>query len=86
MRGQKPGEIGGIGNAGIHAVAGIGHPQMRGVAADEHAPVAKAVGDQAAADPVFLAEELVFEIGADAEDGADRGVAVDQLEGLVFVG
>jgi hypothetical protein len=58
---------------------------MRGVAADEGAPFAKAVGDQAAADPVFLAEDLVFEIGADAENGADRGVAIDRLEGLVFL-
>ena len=57
---------------------------MRGVAADEHAAVAKAIGDQAAADPVLLAEDLVFEIGTDAEDGADRGVAIDRLEGLVF--
>ena len=59
---------------------------MRGVAADERAALAKTVGDQAAADPVLLAEDFVFEIGADAEDGADRGVAIDQLEGLVFVG
>ena len=53
---------------------------MRGVAADEDAAVAEAVGDQAAADPVLLAEDLVVEIGADAEDGADRPVAIDRVE------
>ena len=55
---------------------------MRGVAADERAALAEAVGDKAAADPVFLAKDFVVEIRADAEDGADRGIAVDRLEGL----
>ena len=49
-------------------------------------PVAEAVGDQPAADPVLLADDLVFEVGADAEDGADRGVAIDRVEGLVLAG
>src|SRR4029077_1709737 len=34
----------------------------------------------AAADPVLLADDLVGEVGADAEDGADASVTVDGLE------
>lgn len=58
---------------------------MRGVAADEDAAVAEAVGHEAAADPVLLAEDLVLEVGAHAEDLADCPVAVDGLE-VVFAG
>ena len=58
---------------------------MRGVAADERAALAEPVGDEAAADPVFLAQDLVFEVRTDAEDGADGGVAIDRLEGLVLL-
>ena len=36
---------------------------MRGVAADEDAAVAETVGDQAAADPVFLAENSYSKSG-----------------------
>ena len=53
---------------------------MTSIAADENLVVAHLVGDQAAPDPVFLAEQFVFEILVDAEHGADRGVAVDHLE------
>ena len=46
-------------------------------------PSPEAVGDQAAADPVLLAQHLVFELGTDAQDVADRPVAVDRLEVLL---
>ena len=80
VRRQVPREVERIGDAGVHAVAGVGHPQVCRIAADQHAPVAKALGHQAAAGPVFLAQDLVLEVGADAEDRADRCVAVDALE------
>jgi hypothetical protein len=44
-RGEQPGKIDCIGNPRIHAVTGIGNPNMRGVAANEDAPVAKTIGD-----------------------------------------
>ena len=53
---------------------------MRGVAADEHAAVAETVGNQAAANPILFADDLVVEVGADAEDRADRPVAIDAVE------
>ena len=80
VRGEVPRQIERVGDAGVHAVAGVRHPEVRGVAGDEDAPVAEAVGDEAAADPVFLADDLVREVGADAEDGADARIAVDRLE------
>ena len=54
-RRQDPAEIDGVGYSGIHSVAGVGNPQMGGVAANESAPVPETIGDQAAADPIFLA-------------------------------
>ncbi len=80
MRRQLPAEIDGISNARIHAVARIGHPQMRGVAADEDPAVAEAIGHQPAPDPVLLAEDFVLEPLVDAEDGTDRPVAIDRVE------
>ena len=61
-RGQQPRQVDRVGDARVHAVAGIRHPQVRGVAGDEDAAVAEAVGHQAAADPVFLADDLVGEV------------------------
>jgi hypothetical protein len=37
---------------------------VRGVAGDEHPPVAEAVGHQAAAHPVFLGDDLVVEVSS----------------------
>ena len=34
---SMPGQVQRIGDAGVHAVAGIGHPEVRGIAADEDA-------------------------------------------------
>src|SRR5262249_4237064 len=78
-RGDRPGQVGRVGNPGVHAVTGGRYPQMRGVTADEHAPVAKTVGDEAAADPVFARDHLVTELRTDAEDRADRPVTVDGI-------
>ena len=41
---------------------------MRGVAADERTAVAEAIGHEAAADPVLLADDLVCEAIVDTED------------------
>src|ERR1700722_12117909 len=54
------------------------------VSADESTPVAKPIGDQAARDPILLGNDLVVEIGSDAEDSPQTGVAVYRLE-IVFV-
>ncbi len=80
MGGEQPGQVGGIRDAGIHAVAGKRHPEMAGVAADEDPSLAKLVGDQAAPDPVFLADQLVREISIDAEQRPDAGIAIDPFE------
>ena len=53
---------------------------MRGIAADIRAAVAEPVGHQPPPDPVFLRDHLVAEVRPDAEDGADRPVAVDRIE------
>ena len=53
---------------------------MRGVAGDEGATIAKPVGDQAAAVPVFVRDDLVFEIGFHPEDGAQGCIAIDLVE------
>src|SRR5215831_12257957 len=53
---------------------------MRGVAADEGTPVAEAVGDEPASDPILLRDDIVAEVRPDAENGADRPVAVDRIE------
>src|SRR5260370_10709546 len=53
---------------------------MRGIAGDEGAAVAKLVGDQAAAVPILLRDDLVVEAGVDAEDSAETAVAIDGIE------
>jgi hypothetical protein len=68
---KAPRQVGRVRDPGIHAVSRVGHPQMRGVTADEGASLAKPVGHQPSADPVFLAQDVVTEIGPDTEDGAD---------------
>src|SRR4029077_21252315 len=61
-------------------VAGVRHPDMRGVAREESTAVAKAACDQPAPVTVLFGDDVVFEIGADAEDGPNTGVAIDFLE------
>ncbi len=58
---------------------------MRRVAAEEDAPVAEAIRDEAATEPILLADDLVAEIRADAEDGADRPIAVNRVEVRLIV-
>jgi hypothetical protein len=60
--------------------AGVRHPEMAGVAADEEPVVAGLVRHQPPPDPVLLAQQFVFEVAVDAEHGADRGIAVDGVE------
>ena len=52
---------------------------MGGVAADEHALIAKAVRDEAAPHPVLFREDLVFEAMVNAEDGPDSPIAIDRF-------
>ena len=53
MRRQQPRQVHGVRYAGVHAVTGIGHPDMRGIAGNKRAAVAEFAGDQPAADPVL---------------------------------
>src|SRR5262249_4611385 len=78
--GDLPGEIGGGGEARVHAVAGVRYPQVRRAPADECPPVAEAVGDESAADPVFLRDDLVGEVRTDAQYRTYRPVAVHRVE------
>ncbi len=78
MRRQLPAQVDGVGNSGIHSVTRIGHPQMRGVAANEDPAIAEAISDQPSTDPVFLAQDAVLEAFVDAEDGANCPVAIDE--------
>ena len=45
--------------------------------------MAEAVGDQASTEPVFVGQQLVLEVAIDAEDRAQRPVAIDRLEVLL---
>ena len=55
------------------------------VPADEGAAVTEAVGDQSARDPVLFGNDFVVEVGADAENRAQAGIAVDRIK-IVLVG
>src|SRR4051812_13803144 len=58
----------------------MGNPQVRGIAADENAPIMKAVGDQSTPDPVLFRDHLIFEIRSDAEDRPDGPVPIDRVK------
>src|SRR5690348_8229568 len=58
---------------------------MRGIACDKRTAIAKGVRDQAAAIPILFRDDLVVELGADAEDCAQAAIAVDRFE-IVLVG
>ena len=77
---QVPGEIGGVGKARVHAIARVGHPQVRGVSGDEDTALLQLLGHQTAAEPVFLAHQLVAEGLVHAEDGAQGPIAVHRVE------
>src|SRR5271169_1306224 len=80
MRGKQPGQVHRIRDPRVHAVTGIGHPDMRRIAGNKRAAVAKLAGDQPTPVPVFLGEYLVFEILTHAEDGPDAGIAIHRIE------
>lgn len=46
---ELPRQVHGVGNACVHAVAGVGHPKMGRVTTEEQAPVLQVAGDEAAA-------------------------------------
>src|SRR5262245_17579970 len=52
---------------------------MRCIAADEGAATLETIGDEPAADPVLLGDDLIFELRPDAEDGTDRPVAINRV-------
>ncbi len=64
---QHPGQRHGVGHAGVHAVAGERHPQMRRVAGDEDIRVAEPLGHQPAADPILVIEHLPGELWPNAQ-------------------
>src|SRR5262245_19715404 len=54
-------------------------PEMRGVAGDKDTTIVEAISDQPAANPVLLRNNLVFELGAHAQDLPDGPVPVDRI-------
>src|SRR5256714_8586927 len=80
VRGNKPGQVHGVGNSGVHAITGIRHPDMRRVARDEYRSVTKLVGDEPASEPILPGDNVVLEMRADAENGADARVAIHGIE------
>src|SRR6185312_8071869 len=69
---ELPTEIGGIADAGIHAEAAIRRMDMRGVAGEEHATQAEAIGDQGASAPWHARDNLKGEIAAG--EAADHAI------------
>ena len=68
--GKLPRQVDRIADAGVHAEAAGWRHHMRGVAGDEAAPAAIALGDQLAPHPRQHAQNLEFEVAADG--AADR--------------
>src|SRR5215472_8802847 len=59
---------------------------MRGVAADEDAPVMELVGNETAADPILFGKHLIGEVWPNTEDGTNGPVAINRIEtGLVAI-
>jgi hypothetical protein len=56
-----------------------------GVAAKKNTPIAKAVRDETPTDPILLGNHFVAEVAIDAENRANRPVAIDGLGVFVFV-
>jgi hypothetical protein len=53
---------------------------MRGVAADEHAPVTKLARDEPASDPILAGQEFVLKVRPDTENRANRPVAIKVIQ------
>ena len=83
--GQQPREVQRVGNAGVHAVTRVRHPDVRRVPRQKHPAAAKPVCHQTPANPVFLAQHLVVEVGAHTQNVADALVAVHRVK-LGFIG
>src|SRR5205807_3758648 len=58
--GELPGQVGGICDAGIHAVARVRDPDMRRIPANESAAIAETIRDQTPADPIFPRDDIVL--------------------------
>src|ERR1700730_18144169 len=76
--GKLPAEIDRVPDAGVHAEAAGRRHQVGGVAGDEDAGAAVAVGDELAAHPPHDRENLVIEVAAHAaaQRGADISLAL----------
>ena len=59
-----------VGDAGVHAVPGVRHPEVGGVTGDEDVAVAEPLGDEASADPVLVVHDLVGDGRRSAEQVA----------------
>ena len=82
---EQPGQIHGVGNAGIHAVAGIRHPDMGRIAAQKYPVFAKTISHQASSEPVFSCQDVVFELIIYTENGSDGAVAINRFKvGFIF--
>ena len=78
--GELPGEVGRVRDAGTHAEAPERHPDVRGVAADEHAAIAKLARDEPAGGPILARQELVLEVRPDSENRPDHPVAIKVIQ------
>jgi hypothetical protein len=76
--------VDGIGNAGIHAVACVRHPQMGSVACYEDMAISEPIGDQTSTDPIFFADDAVLKRLINAQDVANRCIAIHRIK-LRFV-
>lgn len=66
--GEFPGEVGRVRDSGTHSEAAERHPHVRGIAADEHVPVAELARDEPAGDPILEGQELVVEVRPDTKN------------------
>ena len=77
---EQPAQILGIGHPSIQAVAAVRHPDVGRVATQKRPSVTEAVRHQAPTDPVLFAEQLVMEVGSDAENGPNPPVPIDSIK------
>ena len=80
--GQFPGEIHGVADAGVHALAADGAVDVGGVAEEEHAAFVEVLGD--AVVDVVGAEPVYFvDVDAEAVDGGGADVVPGEAAGFV---
>src|SRR6516225_10138762 len=80
---HHPRQVHGVGNARIHAVTGKRHPDVRGIATQEDAPIAETVGNHASSSPILLTKNFERERRSYTEDLADAAIAVDSRQEVV---